>query len=143
MGYANNREFIKSIPDEPTNSQKLDTHRKTKHFAYSLIVAVYDKGEILTPLDVCFYETRGMVYCCIWLQLPGLGMFTGSGYASGYGYYLYTEVLVVALQSLGIETQTSIVGESVNNRILKELTAKLVDKFNYNWEAVTIIKGGG
>ena len=78
-------------------------HRKENHFFKGLKIVSFntETKEFSEPIDVRWYGTQAVTYCCIWGTIKGV-YFNGSGKAGGYGYDRSSAAFSEALESAGL-----------------------------------------
>lgn len=87
-------------------------HRKEQHFTQSYVGLATVSGEIEKVVDLRIYETAARAYACIWIFGAGKmgNVFSGSGYASGYGYHRSSEAASQAIRNAKVELSERIGG---------------------------------
>jgi len=81
-------------------------HRKEDHFYKEwALVGLNDKREIHKFIDIRFYGSGSVVYCCVWVhdgrEDKGMPYLSGSAKAGGYGYHKESAAMEAALNDAG------------------------------------------
>lgn len=78
------------------------TNRKESHYYGSILILEYftDK-EPAVKLDLRFYATQAVNYCCVWHTITGTHQ-SGGGKASGYGYAREGSAASEAMEASGL-----------------------------------------
>lgn len=105
-------------------------HRKENNYTGGLKLISFDtdKKQFGETLDVRFYSTNAITYCCVWGSIKG-EYFNGSGKAGGYGYDRKSAALSNALQSAGFNV--SGLSATGQNELAVETIAQLSELENY------------
>lgn len=105
-------------------------HRKVNNYTGGLKLISFDtdKKQFVETLDVRFYSTNAMTYCCVWGSIKG-EYFNGSGNAGGYGYDKESAAFSNALQSAGFNV--SCLYATGQNELAVERIAQLSGLENY------------
>ena len=106
-------------------------HRRENSFYKSLSLVNFNSKtkQFNTPLDVRFYGSASVIYCCVWGSIKE-SYFNGSGKAGGYGYDKASAAFSAALTSAGFDVESlSCTGE--NETAINIIANSLMELENY------------